>query len=86
MYLKYDMPFQAIQDVTEIEYICWYIALETIAYATVISANRPGLWPCLERYADKQVTRKARHNIDGVEPYEKTKVVPSYPDNDEIIY
>ena len=55
-------------------------------YATVISANRPALWSCHERFADKQVTPKARHNSDGEEPYEKRKVVPNYPDNYEIIY
>ena len=32
--------------------------METITYATVINANRPGLWQCHERYADKQVTQK----------------------------
>jgi len=58
----------------------------TIANTTVINANRPGLWPCHERYADKQVTPKARHNTYGEEPYEKTKVVPNYLDNNEIIY
>jgi hypothetical protein len=60
--------------------------MEPIAYTTVINANRPGLWPCHEGYADKQVTPKARHNSDGEEPYEKTKVAPNYPDNYEIIY
>ena len=45
-----------------------YIAMEIITYATVMNANRPGLWPCHERYADKQVTPKARHNSDGEEP------------------
>ena len=60
--------------------------MDTIAYATVINANRPGLWPCHVRYADKQVTPKARRNSCGVDPYEKTKVVPNYPDNYEIIY
>jgi len=60
--------------------------MDTIAYTTVVNANRPGLWPCHQRYADKQVTPKVRHNSDGEEPYEKTKVVPNYPDNCEIIY
>ena len=60
--------------------------METIAYTTVINANRPGLWPCHERHADKQVMPKARHNSDGEEPYVKTKVFPNYPDNYEIIY
>ena len=60
--------------------------METIAYTTVINANWPDLWPCHERYADKQVTPKARHNSDGEEPYEKTKIVPNYPDIYEIIY
>ena len=60
--------------------------METIAYATVTNANRPGLWPCHERCVDKQVTPKARHNSDGEEPYEKTKVAPSFPDNYEITY
>jgi len=45
-----------------------YIAMEIIAYATVMNANRSGLWPCHERYADKQVTPKARHGSDGEEP------------------
>ena len=36
--------------------------METIAYATVINANRPGIWPCHERYADKQETPKANNN------------------------
>ena len=61
------------------------IALETVAYATVISANRPALWPCRERYADKQVTPKARHNSEGEEAHDKTNVVPNYPENYEII-
>ena len=60
--------------------------METITCATAINDNRPGFWPCHERYADKQVTPKPRHNSDGEEPYEKTKVVPNYPDNYEIIY
>ena len=60
--------------------------LGKMAYATVISANRPALWPCHERCADKQVTPTARHNSDGEEPYEKPKVVPNYPDNYEVIY
>ena len=45
-----------------------YIAMELIAYTTVMNANRSGLWPCHERYADKQVTPHARHNSDGEEP------------------
>ena len=60
--------------------------METIAYATVSNAKRPGLWPCHERYADKQVTPKARHNSHGDVPSEKTKVVANYPDKYEIIY
>ena len=60
--------------------------METIAYTTVINANRLGVWPCHERYADKQVTPKARHNSEGEEPYEKTKIVPNYPDIYEILY
>ena len=60
--------------------------MEPIAYTTVKNANRPGLSPYHESYADKQVTPKARHNSDGEEPYEKTKVAPNYPDNNEIIY
>ena len=36
-----------------------YIAMEIIAYATVMNANGPGRWPCHERNADKQVTPKA---------------------------
>ena len=49
--------------------------MEPIAYTTVINANRPGLWPCHEGYADKQVTPKAKHNSDGEEPYEKQKLL-----------
>ena len=60
--------------------------MNTIAHNTVINTNRPRLWPCHERYADKQVTPKARHNSDGEDPYEKTKFVPNYPDNYEITY
>ena len=48
--------------------------------------QQAGLWPCRERYADKQVTPKARHNSEGEEAHDKTKVVPNYPDNYEIIY
>ena len=62
------------------------IAIETIAYATVINANSPGFWPGHERYADKQVTPKARHNSHGEVPYEKTNVVPNYPYDYDIIY
>ena len=53
--------------------------MDPIAYTTVINANRPGLWPCHEGYADNQVTPKARHNSDGEEPYEKTEVAPKLP-------
>ena len=60
--------------------------METISYATVINANRRALWPCHEHYADKQVMPKARNNCQGEVPYEKTKVVPSYPYNYEMIY
>jgi len=60
--------------------------MEIIAYSTVINANRPGLCTRQERYADKQLMPKARHNSDGEEPQEKTKVVPDYPNNYEIIY
>ena len=60
--------------------------METIAYATVVNANRPGLCPCHERYADKQVTPTAAHKSQGKVPYEKTKVVPNYPDKYETIY
>ena len=62
------------------------IAMETIAYATVIIANRPAIWPCHNRYPDKLVTPKPRHNSDGEEPFEKKKVIPNYSDNYEIIY
>ena len=48
--------------------------METTAYATVINANRPGLWPCHGRYADKQVMPNARHSSDGEEPYVKQKL------------
>ena len=48
--------------------------------------QQPGLWPCHERYTDKQVTPTARHNSQGEVPYEKTKIVPNYPDKYEIIY
>ena len=51
--------------------------METIAYATVSNANRPDIWPCHERYTDKQVTPKAIHKCHGEVPYEKTKVVPN---------
>jgi hypothetical protein len=39
----------------------------------VITANGPGPWPYHERYADKQVTPKARHNSHDEAPYEKNK-------------
>ena len=56
------------------------IAMQSIACDTVITANRPGPWPRHERYADKQVTPKARHNSRDEVPYEKkTKVLPNYP-------
>ena len=45
-----------------------YTAMEIIASATVMNANRSGLWPCHEHYADKQVMPKARHNSEGEEP------------------
>ena len=45
--------------------------METIAYATVINANRPVLWPCHEHYSDKQVSLKARHSSHCEVPYEK---------------
>ena len=60
--------------------------METIAYATVITANRPGLWPCHERYSDKQKSPKTRYSSHGEVPYEQTIVVPNYPDNYEMIY
>ena len=60
--------------------------METISYATVINANRPDLWPCHERYSDKQVTPKARHTSHGEVPYERTIVVPNYIDNYEMTY
>ena len=72
--------------VTEIGCILWLIAMEPIAYTTVINANRPDLCPCHEGYAEKQVTSKTRHNSDGEVPYEKTKFAPNYPDNNEIVY
>ena len=34
-------------------------------------ANRPDLWPCLECYADKELTPKARHNSHDEVLYEK---------------
>ena len=74
------------QVVTETGCIFSDIAIETIAYATVINANSPGFWPCHERYGDKQVTRKARHNSHGEVPYEKTNVVPNYPYDYDVIY
>ena len=40
----------------------------------MINANRPGLWPCNERYAAKQVTPKARHNSHDDVSYEKQKM------------
>ena len=45
--------------------------MQSIACDTVITANRPGPWPYHERYADKQVTPKARHNSHDEAPYEK---------------
>ena len=61
--------------------------MESIAHvATVIHANRPGLWPCHERYAGKQVTAKARHNSHDEVPYENTKVLPNYSGNYDMIY
>ena len=45
--------------------------MEPIAYTTVINANKPGLWPCHGRYADKQVMPKARHNSDGEDHQQK---------------
>ncbi|KAK2138670.1 hypothetical protein NP493_7354g00001 [Ridgeia piscesae] len=61
--------------------------MQSIACDTVITANRPGPWPYHERYADKQVTPKARHNSHDEAPYEKkTKVLPNYPGNYTIIY
>ena len=39
----------------------------------MITANRPGPCPYHERYADKQVTPKARHNSHDEAPYEKNK-------------
>jgi hypothetical protein len=60
--------------------------METIAYATVINANRPGLWPCHEHYSDKQVSLKARHSSHGEVPYEKKTIVPNYTDNYEMTY
>ena len=55
--------------------------METLAYATVITANRPGLWPCHERYSEKQISPKTRHSSHGEVPYEQTIVVPNYPDD-----
>ena len=55
-------------------------------YRQVITANRPGPWPCHERYADKQITPKARHNSNDEVPYEKTKVLANYPGNYAILY
>ena len=56
------LPFEALR-----------IAMQSIACDTVITANRPGPWPYHERYADKQVTPKARHNSHDEAPYEKNK-------------
>ena len=55
--------FDALSQSTDCIFV--YIAMEIIAYAIVMNANKSGLWPCHERYADKQVTPKARHNSDG---------------------
>ena len=71
LYLNSDgdrLPFEALP-----------IAMQSIACDAVITANRPGPWPCHERYADKQVTPKPRHNSHDEVPYEKTKVLPNYP-------
>ena len=65
LYLDSDgdrLPFEAL-----------LIAMQSIACDTVITANRPGPWPRHERYADKQVTPKARHNSRDEVPYEKNK-------------
>ena len=65
LYLDCDgdrLPFEALP-----------IAMQSIACDTVITANRPGPWPCHERYADKQVTPKARHSIHDEVRYEKNK-------------
>ena len=56
------LPFEAL-----------LIAMQSIACDTVITANRPGPWPRHERYSDKQVTPKARHNSHDEVPYEKNK-------------
>ena len=58
--------FDALSQCTDC--IFGYIAMEIIACATVMNANRSGLWPSHERYADKQVTPKASQNSDGEEP------------------
>ena len=52
------LPFEALP-----------IAMQSIACDTVITANRP----YHERYADKQVTTKARHNSHDEAPYEKNQ-------------
>ena len=49
------------------------IAMQSIACNTLITANMPGPWPYHERYADKQVTPKARHNSHDEVPYEQNK-------------
>ena len=41
--------------------------------------NRPGLWQCHERYADKQVTPKPRHCSHGEMPYEKRNSFSKLP-------
>ena len=70
------LPFEALP-----------IAMQSIACNTVITANRPGgPWRYHERYADKQVTPKARHNSHDKVPYEKKKVLKNYPGNYTIIY
>ena len=47
--------------------------MQSIVCDTVITANRPGPWPYHERYAEKQVTLKARHDCHDEVPYEKKK-------------
>ena len=47
--------------------------MQSIVCDAVITANRPGPWPCHERYADKQITPKARHNSNDEVPYEKNQ-------------
>ena len=52
--------------------------MATITYGTVVNANRPGLWLCHDRYADKRVTPTAKHNSQGEVPYDDGVIQSSH--------